>query len=82
MAGTGLYLVPGQYFGEVGILVTGKRSCSVLAVATTYFFTVTKEEFLEILNTSSITLRYLQSVANQRLQRSAITVEPGAGDLE
>lgn len=35
MAGTDLYLEPGQYFGEVGILVTGKRSCSVIAVTST-----------------------------------------------
>lgn len=42
----------------------------MVAVTTTHFFTVSKEQFLEILNDSSITLRYLQSVAKQRLKRT------------
>ena len=34
----------GCYFGEIGVLLTEKRSCSVKAVNMCIFMTITKEE--------------------------------------
>lgn len=34
----------GCYFGEIGVLLTEKRSCSVKAVTMCIFMTITKEE--------------------------------------
>lgn len=58
----------GSFFGEIGVLLTEKRSCSVYAKTLSIFLTVTKEDLLSLLESYPVTLRYLESVGKQRLK--------------
>jgi CRP-like cAMP-binding protein len=44
------YLGEGSYFGEIGLLLTGKRSCSVRSLTACVLFSVGKEELIKILD--------------------------------
>ena len=39
----------GCYFGEIGVLLTGKRSCSVRSKTVCIFYSLNKEELNKIL---------------------------------
>jgi len=58
----------GSFFGEVGVLLTQRRSCSIFAKTLSVFLTVKKEELVEILSHYPVTLKYLESVGKQRLK--------------
>lgn len=58
----------GSFFGEIGVLLTKKRSCSIYAKSLSIFLTVTKEDLLSLLESHPVTLRYLESVGKQRLK--------------
>ena len=44
------FLGAGTYFGEIGVLITGKRSLSIKALTNCMCYSVKSQEFLEILN--------------------------------
>lgn len=39
----------GFFFGEIGLLITGTRTCSIRAKTSCMFYTIEKEQLLEIL---------------------------------
>jgi CRP-like cAMP-binding protein len=43
------YMSEGTYFGEIGILLTSKRTCSIQATTNSIFFTISKEDLVAIL---------------------------------
>mmetsp|Transcript_2189 Transcript_2189/g.3270 ORF Transcript_2189/g.3270 Transcript_2189/m.3270 type:complete len:125 (-) Transcript_2189:7433-7807(-) len=58
----------GCYFGEIGILLTSKRSCSVKAVSKCSFMTITKEEIEKIFEAFPSQGKFLRAIGRQRLQ--------------
>jgi CRP-like cAMP-binding protein len=40
----------GSYFGEIGILITKRRTATVRAIITSILYTVDRDQFLEILD--------------------------------
>lgn len=44
-----IYLSKGSYFGEIGVLITGKRSVSVKSKSDSVIYYIEKENLLEIL---------------------------------
>jgi CRP-like cAMP-binding protein len=60
----------GSYFGEIGVLITHKRSCSIKASTYTSLLTVDKDDFLSILEKYPLIMKYLKAVAKQRLETS------------
>lgn len=66
----------GCYFGEIGVLLTEKRSCSVKAVTMCIFMTITKEELETIFESYPQQAKFLRAVGRQRL----LTTKPE--DLE
>lgn len=61
------YMSEGTYFGEIGVLLTQKRSCTIQAKTVSVFFTIEKEELMPVLDDYPLHLKYLKSVARQRL---------------
>jgi CRP-like cAMP-binding protein len=61
------YMGEGTYFGEIGLLLTSKRSCSVKAKTVTVLYTVDKNNFLSILEEHPLQMKYLRAVGRQRL---------------
>ncbi len=43
------YMSEGTYFGEIGLLLTKKRSCSVKARINSVFLTISKDDLMGIL---------------------------------
>jgi CRP-like cAMP-binding protein len=43
------FMSTGSFFGEIGCLLTGKRSCSVIARTTTILHSIKKEPLIAIL---------------------------------
>jgi CRP-like cAMP-binding protein len=43
------FMGEGSYFGEIGVLITKKRTVSVKAKTICIFFTIPQEELIEIL---------------------------------
>lgn len=62
------YLGEGCYFGEVGIFLTDKRSCTVKAKTACIFLTITKRNLITILESYPKQLKFLKAVARQRLE--------------
>jgi CRP-like cAMP-binding protein len=56
-------LKDGTYFGEIGLLLTGKRTCSIRAKTSLILLKIKKEPFLEVLEKFPTQLEYLKSVA-------------------
>jgi CRP-like cAMP-binding protein len=44
------FMSEGTYFGEIGILLTQKRSCSIQARSLCVFFTIEKDDLMDVLN--------------------------------
>jgi CRP-like cAMP-binding protein len=57
----------GAFFGEIGCLLTGKRSCSVIARTTTILRVIKKDHLIAILEDYPSQYDYLKKIANQRL---------------
>ncbi|MDR3547166.1 MAG: cyclic nucleotide-binding domain-containing protein [Candidatus Pacebacteria bacterium] len=62
------YLGEGCYFGEIGVLLTGKRSASVVAHTNCVLYDIKKEPLLRILDAFGYHRVFLESVGRQRLQ--------------
>ena len=65
------YMSEGTYFGEIGILITEKRTCFVKAKTPCVLFTINGEELIKILEKYPLIYKFLKAVANQRLQTTA-----------
>lgn len=57
----------GCYFGEIGLLLTDKRTCSVKAVTMCIFMTIKKEQLEHIFETYPQQGKFLRAVGRQRL---------------
>jgi CRP-like cAMP-binding protein len=55
-------MTEGGYFGEIGIFLLNKRSCSIKAKTVSVFYTILKEELLEALKEFPLHLKYLKAV--------------------
>ena len=62
------FLGKGAFFGEIGCLLTGKRSCSVVVRTTTILHSIKKEPLQAILEEYPKQKKYLKAVGRQRLQ--------------
>lgn len=58
----------GSYFGEIGILITGKRTASVRAISNCMTYSIKGQDFLQILQDHPIQEKFLRAVGYQRLQ--------------
>lgn len=56
------FLGSGAYFGEIGVLITGKRSLSVKALSNCMCYSVKSEDFLEILEEYPEQTQFLRAV--------------------
>jgi CRP-like cAMP-binding protein len=56
------YMGMGCYFGEIGVLITGKRSCSVKVRQTAILFSVEKDDMLSILQSFPKQAKFLRAV--------------------
>jgi CRP-like cAMP-binding protein len=70
------FLTKGGYFGEIGVLLTGKRTCSVVVRTTTILQAIKKEALEEILKAFPINSKFLYAVAKQREQTTRIEDVP------
>lgn len=61
-------LETGAYFGEIGLLVTAKRTATVRALAPCHFEVLDKEHFDEIMASFPDQRDYLLKVGNQRMK--------------
>jgi CRP-like cAMP-binding protein len=61
------FLSKGAFFGEIGIFLTGKRTCSVIVRTTTVLHAIRKEPLQAILEEFPQQLTYLKQVGRQRL---------------
>ena len=62
------YLGEGCYFGEIGVLLTGKRSVSVVAQTDCVLFYIDKPTLVGILNDFENHKIFLESVGQQRMK--------------
>ena len=62
------YMIEGSYFGEVGLLLHGKRSTSVIAQTDCVLFVISKDILMRVLNESSQHKEFMELVGNQRLE--------------
>ncbi len=59
-------LVPGQFFGEVGLLTTGVRMATVEAADELDVLVLDKEAFADIVNNAGVASDHIREVAEQR----------------
>ena len=52
----------GAYFGEIGVLLTNKRSCSIKSKCVSVFYTITSEDLIEVLDAFPIHMKFLKAV--------------------
>ena len=62
------YMGEGCYFGEIGVLITGKRSASVVAHTNCVLYYLTKESLMAILEPFGYHKVFLESVGHQRMR--------------
>lgn len=62
------YMSEGTYFGEIGVLLSQKRSCSIKARACTSLFSINKDDLVPILHKYPLIYKYLKAVGKQRLE--------------
>ena len=66
------YQGSGCYFGEIGIFITGKRSCSFKVKLSAILSTIAKPELLKMLETFPRQAKFLRAVGRQRLQTTKV----------
>lgn len=54
---------PGCYFGEIGVFITGKRSCSVKIRQSAILFKIKKDVLLHMLQVFPMQAKFLRAVA-------------------
>ena len=62
------YMGEGSYFGEIGVLLTGKRTVSVRTKTACIFYTVSGDDLTKILESFPEQLKFLRALARQRLE--------------
>lgn len=62
------YMSEGSYFGEIGVMLLGTRSCSVKAKTICIFYVISKEELTEVLDRFPEQREFLKAVGRQRMQ--------------
>eukprot|EP00347_Sterkiella_histriomuscorum_P000063 403377328 len=62
------YMSEGAYFGEIGVLLTQKRTCYVKARTACLFFTISSNDLQSVLQQYPIQEKFLRAVASQRLK--------------
>jgi CRP-like cAMP-binding protein len=62
------FMSKGSFFGEIGCLLTGKRSCSIIVRTTTILHSIKREPLIAILEEYPQQYKYLKGVGRQRLQ--------------
>lgn len=62
------FLTKGEFFGEVGCLITGKRTCSVVARSCALMFIIKCDNLLAVLDDFPDKLRQLREIANERVR--------------
>jgi len=62
------YLGEGSYFGEIGVLLTGKRTVSVKSKTLCIFFIIEKDQLVQTLANYPAFAKYLKAVGRQRFQ--------------
>jgi len=55
-------MTEGGYFGEIGLFLTSKRSCSIRAKTVSILFTISKDDLVEALKEFPLHLKYLKAV--------------------
>jgi hypothetical protein len=60
------YMKEGAYFGEIGLLMTGKRTVSIRATAFSVFQIIRKKNFDQLMEAFPDQLKFLKRVARQR----------------
>lgn len=63
-----VYFGKGAYFGEIGVLITGKRSVSVRSKSNSVVYYINKPDLLKLLEMFPDQRKFLTEVAKQRLQ--------------
>ncbi len=63
-----VYLSKGSYFGEIGVLLTGKRSVSVRAKSNAVVYSISKSDLDKLLRRFPKQLKFLKDVGQQRLE--------------
>ena len=80
------FLSEGAYFGEIGVLVTGKRSTSVIAHTDCMLLSIEKQLLLNVLDEFGHHKKFLEMVAQQRLETTNTSdvqiAEPSFTNLE
>jgi CRP-like cAMP-binding protein len=56
------YLGEGSYFGEIGVLLTGKRTVSVKSKTPCIFFIIEKDDLVNTLDNYPALMKYLKAV--------------------
>lgn len=56
------FMSEGTYFGEIGVLLAQKRSCTVKACSCTSLFSINKEDLIGILDKYPLIYKYLKAV--------------------
>lgn len=56
----------GSFFGEVGVLITGIRTCSIRSKSSCLFYTISKRMIIQILKKHPLQTRVLFTIASQR----------------
>lgn len=65
------YQGPGCYFGEIGVFLTGKRSCSVKIKESATLFKIHKDDLLKMIEPFPMQAKLFRAIARQRLQTTA-----------
>ena len=66
------YQGSGCYFGEIGVFLTGKRSCSVRVRQSAILFQITKKQLLRMLERFPMQAKFLRAVGRQRLKTTNV----------
>ena len=62
------YMGKGCYFGEIGVLLTGKRSCSVRVKQTAILYHISKGSFIDLMEMFPKQGKFLRAVGRQRME--------------
>lgn len=76
------YQGPGCYFGEIGVFLTGKRSCSVRVRQSAILFKIGKAELNRMLQNFPMQAKFLRAVGRQRLKTTKVEDLVGANASE
>lgn len=76
------FMSKGSFFGEIGCLLTGKRTCSVIVRTTTILHAIRKEPLMSILEEYPSQHKYLRAVGRQRIEKVHANQVDGSEEAE